>query len=177
MYLWVGINVEEQLENIREKSKLIENRIGFKNSNFTLPLHISLKMSFLINDKDYNLILNEIANIYKNTKPFLIETKGIECEDVICWIKMCDNEMLNELQYNINTFLLNTFGIPLHEYDTDKKFHTTLFMENDYNKISNAYNLIKDINVPKLLIANKFVIAMSQTGALGTYKIIKEIVV
>ena len=44
MYIWVGIKVEDQLKMVKAQAQRIENEIGFDHSNFTLPLHISLKI-------------------------------------------------------------------------------------------------------------------------------------
>ena len=88
MYIWVGIKVEDQLKMVKAQAQRIENEIGFDHSNFTLPLHISLKISFPIEDAKYEIYAEEIRKIYRNTKPFEIKVRGLELENHIAWIRM-----------------------------------------------------------------------------------------
>ena len=37
MYIWVGVEVESQIVEIKKSAFEIEKKIGFENSNFTLP--------------------------------------------------------------------------------------------------------------------------------------------
>lgn len=48
MYIFLEIDVDEQFTEVKSKANIIDKDIGFKNSYFTLPLHISLKVSFKI---------------------------------------------------------------------------------------------------------------------------------
>ncbi len=48
-------------------------------------------------------------------------------------------------------------------------------MDNNPNKIKEAYSLIKEEKLPKSIIANQFIIGVSETGELGSYKIYKRI--
>ena len=176
MYIWIGIDVDKQLQELKEKAKSIETKIGFERSNFTLPYHISLKISFEIDDCNLGQIVNDISDIYSEIEPFYIDVKEIEHHNTIVWIMMLKNRSLYRLHDRLNNFLLEKYNIPLHEYDTDYKFHTTLFMDDNSNKVSDAYEEIKDCRIPKRLLANKFVIGTSPNGEFGTYKVIKEII-
>lgn len=177
MYIWVGIKVEDQLEDIKVKAQKIEKEVGFVNSNFTLPLHISLKISFQIKDSDYEIYAEEIRNIYRNTKPFEVKVRGLEYENVIAWIRMEKSEQLENLSTQINMLMLKKYGVPLHEYDTDFKFHTTMFSDENEKKVKSAFDMLKDSPIPQSLWANKFLIGASPSGKLGTYKVIEEIIV
>ena len=73
------------------------------------------------------------------------------------------------------SFCSKKYGVPLHEYDMDYKFHTTLFMDSDTDKMNAAYDAIKNEPVPKTLRADRFIIGTSPSGALGTYSVYKEI--
>ncbi len=174
MYLWLGINVDQQLSEVKERVKDIEQKLNFSHSNFTLPFHISLKMSFPIEDNCFEMITNDIQKIYQNIHPFNVEVQGIEYKDTICWIKMKENKNLDEIHDLLNEFLLKKYSIPLHEYDLDYQFHTTLFMDDDSAKVKQAYQFIKDAHVEKVLKINKMIIGGSMSGTLGTYKVYKE---
>jgi hypothetical protein len=88
---------------------------------------------------------------------------------------MKPNELLTCMQYSLNHLLLREFNIPLHPYDSDFKFHSTLFLNCDKQKIEKAYQFIKNEEFPKNLKASKFVIGTSNTGEIGTYSVHKEI--
>ena len=61
MYIFVGINVEKTLENIGRKVNEINDNLGYEHS--TLPLHISLKMSFEIDNGKVKAISPGTATI------------------------------------------------------------------------------------------------------------------
>ena len=48
MYIWVGINVEDQLREVRRAVDGVFEKIEISNVTCQLPLHISLKISFEI---------------------------------------------------------------------------------------------------------------------------------
>lgn len=171
MYVWIGIETESQLKTIKEKARKIENEIGFLHSNFTLPLHISLKMSFKVSDENFDAVVSDLLDYFKSVKPFKIETGGIRFEHVICWISMKRNYKLDRLHDYLNDFLKLKYGVPLHEYDTDYKYHTTLFSDSNEEKVLMAYKLIEQKQIPKTINANTILIGCSESGNLGTFKI------
>lgn len=137
MYIWIGIDTESQLAAIKHEVLKIENNLNLTHS--TLPLHISLKMSFKANDSAREAIINDLLNYSKTLKSFDIETNKINYEDIICWILMKRNKNLDTIHDYLNDFLKQKYDIPLHEYDKDYKFHTTLFMNEDKSKVFAAY--------------------------------------
>ena len=172
MFVWVGIDVDSQYNEIKTVSKEIDEKLCFKHSCFTLPMHISLKISFEIDENQYESVEKTILSVYENIKPFEIPVKRVENHGNICWIRMWDNASLNALSAQINDILAEKHGIPLHEYDLDFQFHTSLFMDDDRGKVDAAYNQVKDVKLPEKLIANRFVIGTSESGRLGTYKVV-----
>mgnify|MGYP003289483294 CR=1 FL=1 len=175
MYIWIGIDVDDQLPRIKAAAKEIEDRIGFRHSNFTLPLHISLKISFPVPEDQAAKVMRDITAVFEETPGFSIPVQGIFLDEVITWILMKENPTLNALHDRLNSLLLEKYQIPLHEYDLDYKFHTTLFMDDDRDKVCRAYKAIRDIPVPDNLIANCFVIGTSPTGKLGSYRVVHQI--
>ena len=172
MFVWVGIDVDGQYDEIRAKAMEVDKEMCFKHSCFTLPMHISLKISFEIDKNQFENIVETILSVYENIKPFEIPVKRVENHGNICWIRMWDNASLNALSAQINGILAENHGIPLHEYDLDFQFHTSLFMDDDHGKVDAAYNQVKDVKLPEKLIANRFVIGTSESGRLGTYKVV-----
>ena len=175
MYIWVGINVEEQLKDARMAVDRVFDKIDISNVTCQLPLHISLKISFEIQNDVFNDVLNDIVSIYEAQNPFKIYVKGIEKHENIEWIRMYSNSEIEELATKLNLMLKEKYNIPLHEYDLDFIFHTTLFMDDEAEKINTAHTLLGDVYLPEVLIANTFVIGLSNTGESGTYRVYRTI--
>ena len=175
MFVWVGINVEDQLKEVRMAVDSVFERVDISNVTCQLPLHISLKISFEIKNELFESVLSDISDVYNAQKPFEIEIKGIEKHENIEWIRMHSNEQLEALATSLNMMLRDKYGIPLHEYDLDFIFHTTLFMDDDSDKINATNELLGNVYLPQTLVANTFVIGTSETGKNGTYSIYKII--
>ena len=60
MFVWVGINVEEQLKETRKAVDGVFEKIDISNVTCQLPLHISLKISFNIENELFDSVLNDI---------------------------------------------------------------------------------------------------------------------
>lgn len=175
MFVWIGIDVDDQYDEIKRVAKAVDKKNGFKNSCFTLPMHISLKISFKIDKNDYENIKNSIFQVFESVKPFEIAVNAIENHGNICWIRMKDNPCLNALSAEINGILKEKHNIPLHEYDLDFLFHTSLFLDDDFDKVNMGYEFVKDVVLPEKLIANRFVIGVSESGNLGTYRVVDAV--
>lgn len=175
MYIWTGIDVEKQLLDVKEKAIDIDRALAFKNSCFMLPMHISLKMSFPIRISEKEEIIKTIIDYYATIKPFEIELNKIEKYEHIVWIRMKENEYLNKISFDLNDILLKKYKIGLHEYDLDYQFHTTLFMDDDSDKVNRAFAEIQSVVLPKTISANTFLIGISETGNLGTFSIYRSI--
>ncbi len=175
MYIWTAIDIDNQLNNILPTAKEIEQNLAFKNSAFTLPFHISLKISFWIEDSDYLSVIKTLTAYYKTLSPFEIKIKGIEIENNIVWIKMDENGALNKIHNELDQLLMQKHGVSRHAFDLDFKFHTTLFLDDDSNKILTAFNQIKNLKLPSSLRANKFIIGSSKTGKIGSYKVTNSV--
>ena len=174
MYIWVGINVDSQLEELGTRVREIEKKLGYSNFCDTLPMHISLKISFPVSNANAEQVINDIKEIYRRTSLFEIEVSGIEIFEGIAWVRMKHTEQLISLSNELNSMLLSRHGVPLHEYDTDYKFHSTLFMGKD-NEVREEFSMLEDISIPEKLTANRFVIGFSDSGELGTYSVLDEI--
>ncbi len=175
MHIFLGIDVDDSLAKIRREAELIDKSIGFKNSCFTLPLHISLKTSFRVDDSIFDNVIEDVVNYYLSIKPFKIEICKLEMYDNIIWVRMRRNKELDIAHDDLNKMLLDKYNICLHEYDLDYKYHTTLFMDNDTNKIKKAYALSDKMELPSEIIVNRLIIGVSEVGELGSYSVYKEI--
>ena len=62
MFVWVGINVENQLKETRRAVDGVFENIEISNVTCQLPLHISLKISFNIENEVFENVLNDIID-------------------------------------------------------------------------------------------------------------------
>ena len=175
MYVFVGLNVSEFFPKIKDEIKRIEEKLEYKNNLSKLPLHISLKMSFEISDDKLDNVLDELTLFFKDLTPIMVVPKEIENDNGICWIRMDENKRLNLIHDKLNTLLQNKFNVPLHEYDLDYKFHTTLFLDKDINKVNESFELIKEEVLPVNIFPEEILIGVSPNGDVGSYEIIRRI--
>ena len=92
-----------------------------------------------------------------------------------CLIRMCDALLLKVLSEEINGILNPKHSMLYHQYDLDFKFHTLLFLDQDYEKIRKAYMKVQDTRLSETLVVKRFADCISPTGKLGTFKIDKVI--
>ena len=175
MYIWIGIDVDDQLADIRERVGVLEKALKIANSNLTLPFHISLKISFPLEGRAAQEAIEAVERYYRTLPSFAIPVAGIEYHESICWIRMQENKTLNRIHDELNQRLLECFGVGLHPYDEDYLFHTTLFMDDDTKKVYEAYQAVKDEPLPAVLYPSAYLIGTSENGALGTYHIKKRV--
>ena len=175
MYIWVAIDVNEQVSKLREVAENYMNEQGLSSTTFTLPFHISLKISFQIPDDKFEDAVSDIRDFYKSLKPFEIETKGIERAGSIVWITMQDSDELVDIHKKLDEMLFEKYGVLQHDFDKEFKFHASVLALNDEVDILKAYDAIKDTDIPKTLNAERFIIGSSVEGLAGTYSVIEEV--
>ncbi|MBE6698974.1 MAG: hypothetical protein E7584_01865 [Ruminococcaceae bacterium] len=175
MYVWTAIDVDDQLEEIKGKAQDIEKNLNFENSTFSLPFHISLKISFAVDDGAYPCVIQTLLDYYKTLKPFSVDVSGVEIEGTIVWIRIKENATLCRIHKELNQILMAKHNIIPHKFDLDFKFHSTLFLDSDKEKIATAYDRIKDIKIPLSLCAKKLIIGASKSGDVGTYSVTHSI--
>ena len=68
MYIWVAIDVNEQVSKLRKVAENYMNEQGLSSTTFSLPFHISLKISFQIPDDKFEDAVSDIRDFYKSLK-------------------------------------------------------------------------------------------------------------
>lgn len=174
MYLWLGVDVEEQLSAVKTAAQEAEEAIGFAHSNFTLPLHISLKMSFWVREDEFAAAVELFTRFFEALAPMQVGVQGVELLDGIVWIRMDEDKTLCAVHDYLTAIAKGHFGAQPHPYDGDYQFHTTLFM-GEKEKLALAYERVKDVPLPKTLTLSRFVIGCSSSGELGSYQIDRRI--
>ena len=170
MYIWAGIDVDDQLQAVKAAVKTAEDNLGYTNIYSLLPYHISLKMPFCIDDDKAGSVVKSILGLYEKADRIKASVRGIEKESGIVWIKMIENSSLSSLCDELNEMLKAEYDVDIQEYDVDHEFHVTLFMDDDERFIGRAFDLVKNADIPYELSLNKLVIGISKTGEAGTYK-------
>lgn len=174
MYLWVGCKLPEDFEQeVRSHCLLLNQQIGLDAVAFELPQHISLKISFQT-DKPED-VLADLENFLALQKPFDVQIMAAEQERNILWLPVAENETLNHLHAELDARLESRFGIPQHEFDKCFKFHSTLFMDADIEKISQMCAMLKHYPFARKLTVDTFLLGISETGKPGTCRIVRHI--
>ena len=169
MYVWTAIDVDNQLKEVKELAQIVEKEIGFEKSAFSLPSHISLKISFAIDGTAYASVIKTITDYYQTLSPFCIDVDGIEVENNIVWIRIKESVILHQIHKDLDRILMEKHGIAPHPFDLDFKFHSTLFLDFNKEKIATAFEKIKGAKIPLTLRADTLIIGSSPSGEIGTY--------
>lgn len=177
MYIWVAIDVDEQVLNLRKSAEEYAKSRGLTSSTLSLPFHISLKISFQIPDDMYSKVLCNIRDFFKLVKPFTIPVNKVEMNGSIIWLIMKDVVELNYIHNALDSFLLEKYGIEQHEFDKNFIFHTSILIIDDEVELNNALKIIKNIDIPCMLEAKKIIIGSSLNGKPGTYSVNEEIII
>lgn len=175
MYIWTAIDVDSQLKELRRKVYKVTDSLNCANSALTLPLHISLRMSFPADDLVCEEIIEYIARYLESLPPFAVEVQGIENFGNIVWLKIKTSPRLQEIHNRLVDSLLQKYGTGMHMFDSDFMYHVSLFINDDPAKVSRAYTALSSEPVPANLTANRFVIGISRSGKAGEYYAAREI--
>lgn len=175
MYIWIALDVNEQVLNIRQRAENYVNKHKLNSPTFTLPFHISLKIAFKISNEIKQMLVSDICDFCKLIKPFTIPVKAIEQNGNIIWLTMQDCKELTILHDKLDQLLLEKYGVTQHEFDKSFIFHTSIIILNNETQTCNAFNQIKNTAIPTTLKANKIIIGSSESGKAGTYCVNQEI--
>lgn len=174
MYLWVGCKLPEEFESeIREACQKLNEQVGLDTVAFSLPQHISLKISFQTGQ--WENVLDDLTSVLTQQHPFSVRITGAEQAGSILWMPVADNEYLRQLHGVLDARLEDRFGIPQHEFDKSFKFHSTLFMDADEEKIAQMEHLLSGLPIARELQMDTFLLGVSETRKAGTFRIVREI--
>ena len=135
------------------------------------------------NDKKmYSLCSDRVKSTYKFVR-FLVEkfsddldfvrgvgdsylevtTNKIERNGNIIWISIKENNKLQQIHNKLDLLLLN-YGISKHEFDDNFMFHSTLFIDENEEKIKEMYDVIKDVDVSDNIKVDSIIMGESEDG-------------
>lgn len=174
MYLWIAVDLEDQLQEIREELLRVERLICSNDPALTLPLHTSLKISFEVDEKHANEVRSAVREYLSNLKSFRIAPERVESIGNLTWIRMKESSELCGIHSALDLLVERKFGVPQHVFDREFIFHTTLFAATEPHKLEKILNLPK---LPELLTVRSFIIGSSRSGTAGTYSVDETITI
>lgn len=174
MYLWIGCKLPEIFQQeIRDRCLKFNEDIGLDTVAFLLPQHISLKISFETAQPD--AVLDDLTEFLSSQRPFSVCLCSAEQAGKILWLPVAENETLRHLHDALDQRLERCFGVPRHEFDKAFLFHSTLFIDEDLQKVSAMYRKLLEYPVDRELPVDTFLLGTSETGKAGDYRIVREI--
>lgn len=173
MYVWTALYIEDELEEVRDRAIGIGEDLGVKCPLTILPLHISLKISFEIEDSRLDECVSVLCDYFSSLGPFSVEVEGYEHSQGVVWIRMKENARLSEIHSRLDEMMMSQFGAKPHEFDLSFIYHATVFFDED-SKLKPAFEKIRTVPLPGKIHARDFLIGTSMTGKPGTYSVYRH---
>ena len=174
MYIWIGCKLPEEFEREIRSFCLEKNQeLGLDPVAFSLPQHISLKISFETERAEE--ILADLPRFFAAQPPFAVQICEVEQNGNILWMTVGENETLRQLHEKLDDHLGNRFGIAQHLFDTCFQFHSTLFIDPDRENLAEMKALLLDFALPRELTVDTILLGASDTGKPGTYAVVRTI--
>ena len=174
MYIWIGCKLPESFEReIRSLCLKQNEELGLDTAAFTLPQHISLKISF--EAEKHEAILEELSAFLSTQRPFAVRIGDPAQHGNILWLPAEENKTLRQLHDRLDKLLADHFGIPQHEFDKAFLFHSTLFIDNNTEKIAKILDTLIPCPIARELTVDTFLLGLSETGKAGSYRVVRQI--
>jgi 2'-5' RNA ligase len=174
MYIWIGCKLPVAFEKeIRQRCLLLNKAIGLDTAAFSLPQHISLKISFEADRPEE--ILTFLEHYLSSQQPFTVTLHAPEQMGNILWIPVEENIKLQQLHALLDNQLQERFGIPQHEFDKCFQFHSTLFIDSDVDKLTTMTQALAGCVKTQEMKIDRFLLGLSETGKAGSYRVVREI--
>ena len=177
MHIWLGIDLDSQLHQLKTVRDNARMQLGMPVDNPNFPMHVSLKISFQVDDHLVPQLMDELCTYFATLHPFEIFVDRLELHPNISWLLYKPCAELQAISTHLNNYLLDSYNVPLHEYDTDFKYHSTLFLDGTPEQITQGFDAIKQYKMPQKVTANTFCIGLSDMGANYTYTVVKRVMV
>jgi 2'-5' RNA ligase len=174
MYIWIGCELPKEFElDIRDACLEASDGLRLDFSGFTLPQHISLKISFQAGEM-YMPVLDYIEKLLRREKRFSVIPKEPERTGSILWLDFRENGTLRRLHNILDRDLLRQYGVPQHLFDKAFAFHSTLAV-GDPGEITALYKRLEGLKLPESLEIRAFLLGISESGKSGTYRVVRRI--
>lgn len=174
MYIWIGCLLPKEFENdVRARCTPIAQEFGLDSSGFSLPQHISLKISFDVGEH-YEDVLDFLQSLLLSEPQFYVNPKQVERQGNILWIPFRESGQLQHLHNMLDKQLKLRYGIAQHLFDKAFRFHSTL-LTGPEAMLSEAAERLQDLPVPSQLKIDTIALGISETGKSGDYRVVREL--
>lgn len=174
MYIWIACDVSKSLHQIRDLCNEKNKEFGLCEVAFSLPQHISLKISFDVPDSVATCVIDDVSEYLSMEHAFYLDAPRPEIFGSILWLKFEDSEILSRLHRKLDSLLLDKYTVAQHEFDKRFAFHSTLFIDGEKNLLP-MYEYVSGLEIPLKVEVSSFIIGTSESGNAGTYSVIKTI--
>ena len=160
MFIWVGCDINPKFLEYREKVKELNSEINASETAFNFPQHISLKITFEMDEDIAKHCIKDMIELLKEAKPFTAKISGLELQDGIIWLRVEESEQFKFLHDELDQIAIS-YAVKQHPFDKDFIFHSTVVMDEDKEKLAALYEKLKDIPYPEELKINTFLVGHS----------------
>ena len=174
MYIWIGCKLPDDFErHVRTLCLKLNEECQLDTTAFLLPQHISLKISF--ETEEYEAILEALTTFLSVQRPFTVRIDNTEQNGNILWMPAEENATLQQLHEQLDNLLEECFCIPQHPFDKEFLFHSTLFIDENTEKVAKMRELLSQEVMAQELTVDIFLLGISETGKAGDYRIARQI--
>ncbi len=174
MFIWIGCKLPGDFEEkLRARCLSRNESIGLDTVAFSLPQHISLKISF--EAERHEAVLEDLAAYLTRQAPFAVRIQNPEQAGNILWLPIGEHAQLQRLHRELDARLESKFGVPQHPFDKTFLFHSTLFIDQDASKISAMREALSEDFTEQELPIDTFLLGLSETGKNGSYQVVRTI--
>ena len=107
--------------------------------------------------------------------PCSLRIRSAQQQGNILWLPVEENETLRQLHQQLDARLEQRFGIAQHPFDKCFLFHSTLFMDEDTDKLSQMRKALEAFPVEQVLQVDTFLLGLSENNLPGQYRIVRQI--
>jgi len=172
--VWVAADTGESLSDIRAQAIRENEALGLSNFSLSLPQHISLKISFSLPESRFEAAVERIMALLSGKGGFSVRIRGVERNGNILWIAMEQEKALCDLHGMLDEAMEKEFGVTPHPFDGCYLFHSTLFMDENVEKLEEMALRLRDFPLPSVLPIHRFLIGCSREEEPGVYRVIRQ---
>lgn len=173
MYIWVGCDINPKFLEYREKVKEFNAELNLSERALNLPQHISLKITFEMDEEIARHCMKDIIDLFKEAKPFTAKVEKLEMHDGgIIWLRMEENEQFKALHDELDQIAIS-YAVNQHPFDKQFIYHSTVIMDENTEKLSAMFEKVKDIPYPEELKINTFLLGTSEDNV--NFKVVRRI--
>ena len=173
MYIWVGCDINPKFLEFREKVKEFNADLNLSERALNLPQHISLKITFEMDEALAKHCIKDIVEHLKTVKPFMAKIEELELRDEgIIWLRMEEKEEFKALHKELDEIAIS-YAVKPHALDKQFIFHSTVIMDEDKEKLATMFEKVKTLPYPEELKINTFLVGHSDDNI--TFKVDRRI--